>query len=244
MSADIRTWCRENGVTVNDRGPVNKEARTAYENANPQQYAAVDVDVPDLPDQLAGPGVDGELRPGTRPGVAGATGTVKDRTRGALGKLTGGSRGPARRRTGLDRLGAFAWMGFANLAGNTGMVPLARVLAYQAPVAGIVIEKELKGTVADRVLQPVARLTNKGGSLGALLGPPLLTAAITMKPMLYPQLKPLLVECLKEWYLVAAPEIKRMQEREAKLAEELGGIDLGEMVDMLFAPEAPAEPEA
>lgn len=54
------------------------------------------------------------------------------------------------------------------------------MLQYQAPAAGIIIDRAIAGTLPDRVLfQPLARNRDKYEDVGFLLAGPLLTFAIT-----------------------------------------------------------------
>ncbi|MBC6458930.1 histone-like nucleoid-structuring protein Lsr2 [Actinomadura sp. HBU206391] len=39
-SADIRTWAKQHGITVNDRGPVSTQVVEAYKAGNPSQAKA------------------------------------------------------------------------------------------------------------------------------------------------------------------------------------------------------------
>ncbi len=108
----------------------------------------------------------------------------------------------------------------------------------QAPVAGVVINDVAKGTPLDKVLQPIARLEEKGGKVGALLGPPVLVAAINLNPALYQPLRPLLKVSLMTWLEVSEPAMKKIQARAARFEEKVGASaeDIDAMIDALFAP--------
>lgn len=149
------------------------------------------------------------------------------------------------KRESLDTILSGAYSMAAYLFRNPVTLPVGRVMEMQAPAAGMVLDEAFKGSFADKMLQPLARSGKRGEALWAVVGPPVLVGAITAKPELYGVLKPLLVESMKSWVIVAGPKMKKAAEREAKLMEELGpeyGANIDEMVDFLFAP--PVEEEA
>ena len=60
--------------------------------------------------------------------------------------------------------------GVAGLVGRAGYVPTARSMMWSSPVAGEIIEDATKGTPVDRVIQPLARNSEKWSDLFDLLG--------------------------------------------------------------------------
>lgn len=148
-----------------------------------------------------------------------------------------------RKRVSLETLGGLVWAGVARLTAFAGetYAPVTKMMSFQAPVAGAVIEDLAKGTIADRIAQPIARLTESGGAVGALVGAPVLTAVVCRQPSLYPQARPMLMAAMKEWVIVAGPKIREMKRREEKFAEEMGefqaefGVTAEELLDMVFA---------
>ena len=56
------------------------------------------------------------------------------------------------------------------VAARAGYVPMARAMQWSSPVAGEIIEDATKGTVVDRLIQPVVRNSEKWQDLGDLLG--------------------------------------------------------------------------
>lgn len=58
--------------------------------------------------------------------------------------------------------------------------PLGTCLQLQAPVAGVVLEDVVKGTIVDRGLQPLARAEDKAKKVAALVMPPLCVAGLEM----------------------------------------------------------------
>lgn len=228
-NTDIRQWAAENGVEVNAKGPVNRAAREAYQEAHGIEPDSADSGtvVPAEPEYTAG-----EQTPDVKV-------TFKDK----LAKRTANRKpGRTRRRKSLEDAGTLAWIGLAGLADHLGGGPVARCLAFQAPVAGAILEDSLKGSTADRMLQPVARLATGGGDLGALLAPPLLIAMIQQKPEMYPKLAPVLEGCLKRYFKIAGPKLKKLAKEEEELAQELGGVDVAAIMEAIFTGK-PIDPE-
>jgi hypothetical protein len=60
--------------------------------------------------------------------------------------------------------------GGASVVGRAGYVPMARSMVWSSPVAGEIIEDATKGTVVDRLIQPVCRNAEKWQDLFDLLG--------------------------------------------------------------------------
>jgi hypothetical protein len=226
---DIRAWAREQGLDVNARGPVNKAVVELYdaEHGGPAEpetvFDAQGTGAPDLEPMAKDETTPTIKRPGLKSKL---TETMKPRA----------PRGGGRRQS-LERLGGLVWSGMSNVVAAAGMVPAARMISMQAPIAGIVIEDSLKGTAADRMAQPVARMLGRGGDLGALFGPVVLVTAIQKKPELYPQLRPYLEDALWSYVEVAGPAFKKLEERKAKRAAMLDeGFDMEGLIQSLFAP--------
>jgi hypothetical protein len=58
--------------------------------------------------------------------------------------------------------------------------PTGRMLQYQAPAAGVILDRAIAGTLPDRVIfQPIARNRSKYEDVGFLLAGPILTFSIT-----------------------------------------------------------------
>jgi len=205
-ASEIRTWARENGLNVENRGNIPVQVRDAYDAAHPAPNGtAAGPDYPD--DDFAGafegadtaygePPDDDEAlfdesamreapprnpkgaRPGRIPGW-------RQRLRGQSGRTGRSTRGTAkaqqdRRKPRIsteDILGS-VWRAAAKLA--TPLPPLNRTLRIQAPVAGMILEDAVKGTALDTVLQPLARIGAQGKVISALVGPPVLATALTL----------------------------------------------------------------
>jgi hypothetical protein len=123
----------------------------------------------------------------------------------------------------------------------------------QAPVAGMILDDMAKGTVVDRLAQPLARFAENSGEAWGLVGPPLLVAVIErIGPA--PALVEMLRDSLKEWIAVAGPAMARQRARERKVlesaqafaqdGERIESVDqlIDELLGQIFAmPQATAE---
>jgi hypothetical protein len=145
-------------------------------------------------------------------------------------------------RVPVDKVLSVAWTGLSRLVALAGpnMIPVSRVLVMQAPVVGMLLEDEVKGTIVDRVLQPLARVQTGSDLAFALVGPPLITAAIVQKHELYPVLRPALRYSLMTWIRVSGPKLEKWIE-ESREFEEKYGTQVDEMIDRIFAPEPTPE---
>lgn len=238
--AEVRAWCREQGIEVPARGKLNPSFHAQWREAHPDEPGDEQLVDDELGDEQL---VDdaGDERPPALRLVAGeqpAAETPPRSPRPARFNLfqraaaASRSRGP-KRRVSLETVCARGWSLLAAAAAQTGRGPTARVLAMQAPVAGVILEESLKGTVADRILQPLARASQTGSKVGALLGPPVLVSLLDRKPELAPQVLPLLHLTLREWVMVAGPAMKAQEKRQAKAMEALG-LDEGESLDAMI----------
>lgn len=185
-----RAVLREHGIDVPDKGRLSAENEAAYERLRqrpPDSYdggvTAADFDDPDD----AG---DGEEFAGeeTTPRSVGQPGSraseAKAKARGLFGRARKASGKP---KTGRKR---HAWVGTADviehfwsqLAWSARPIPpLQKILAAQAPTAGVVLQDALKGTIIDRgILQPVARFEDRAAAINAMAGPPIWTMMISM----------------------------------------------------------------
>jgi hypothetical protein len=231
---DIRAWLRENGHDVPTRGRLGEEWREVYAAANPDavmgdnpRLSLVGAEEPEIPGLLED--VDtGEVPPTPPPGLG--------------GKLSAGlKRTPRmktpRKRVSLEDLAAGAWSLLGNAAGSQGLMPTARVLQMQAPLAGAILEDTLQGTLADRILQPLARTQETASEIVALIGPPILVTAITLQPQRAPMLLPMLRGMMRQWVLIAGPRMKAKEKREAKALKDMGmeADQMDELLDSMVA---------
>jgi hypothetical protein len=138
---------------------------------------------------------------------------------------------PRRRvpRVPVDHLVAEFWALLGGVAQRVD-VPVGRCLSMQAPVAGLIMEDIVKGTMVDRALQPLARVEDKAKAAGALILPPLLVAGIEHAQTLPEDARrareallwPLLVESMVLWERIAgdkAEELLARAEEEAPSRE-------------------------
>jgi hypothetical protein len=244
--AEIRSWAKEAGHDVPARGKVPEALRDAFAEAHPApDNPGLSVDDPAGEHGYAEP----EPMP-TRPQTADEVAPTPPPP----------SRFPALRRGGRPRekgthkrvsiegLAEGVWGLLGNFAMGQGLVPTGRALQLQAPVAGMILEDALKGTIVDRVAQPIARSTEAAKEVGALLGVPVLVTILTVKPQAAPQIVPQLKRMMREWAIVAGPRMKARERREKKAMEQLGvdveGLDalVDEWINALFAhPDEAAE---
>jgi hypothetical protein len=250
-TADVRAWAeRRHLIEPGGRGRLAAEIHAAYAN---EQAAATGAPPPAEPVTESHVVGVKELPAHPEPGRPEAPPetprkTVRERlhiVKPADDKQeTGRPKTPrARKRVSLETLGGLAWVGLSRavaFAGET-YLPVVKMMSFQAPVAGAVVEDLAKGTIVDRIAQPVARMAESGGAVGALVGAPLLTAVVCKRPELYPQVRPMLMAAMREWVIVAGPKLREMRRREEKFAEEMGtfteefGITVDQLLDEVFS---------
>ena len=230
---DIRSWLRENrpDIKVGQRGRLSPDAKAAYAEAHGEvsdgnaDYVTVKEETEPL---LSGEVLDtGETKPQPpkKKGLFSWGDPDKPRT--------------DRKRVSTAKIISGVWGGMGALLRNPQLAPVARTLQVQAPVAGEIADDMIKGTPVDKLLQPLARVGEKGEEVFALVGPPAIAMAICAQPDLYPMLEPVMVEALKSWVVIAGPRIKKAQQKEAKLIAELGedyGESIREMLAFIFQP--------
>lgn len=232
---DIRAWLRENrpDLGVQPKGKVPEAAVKVYREVHGDETPPEEVTAPSLQDEA-------ERSPEVAP--------VPEKKAWWQKAAPRAKPKPVHRRTPIDTVMAGAWRGLAFMASqNPQTIPVGRCLALQAPAAGMVLDDVLKGTMLDKMVQPLARTSKSGETVWALLGPPLLTGLITSKPELYPVLRPMLREAVGSWVLLAGPKMRKAEERKQKLLSELGGDmeTIDAMIDALFAaPEGMEVPDA
>jgi hypothetical protein len=264
---DVREWARRQGIEIGDRGRIPKELQARYDaeqNGGEPLVAVPDPDpagetrpfVPGPEPRSFATGKDGQTaetppQPGKRRGIWRPRQPKTDQP--ARGK-------GAPKRVSLEMWAQRGWKALAYIAG-AGQTPTSRCLNMQAPVAGIVLDDMIKGTVVDRLAQPIARWGEGGKNVAALVGLPLLVAATERQPALYQYTRPLMAEAATEWVLLAGPAMRKAKARAAEVARELEEFELDEesvkgmverpaenpvivkMLDAIFAPMMAPEPE-
>ena len=151
-------------------------------------------------------------------------------------------------RVSVEHLVSRCWEGLARVAQPLSL-PVSRCLQVQSPVAGMILEEIVEGTIVDRALQPVARAEEKAEKVLALVAPPLLvatleqTAALEAAGAITPQQAmmrrafqvPLLKESLRVWLEVAGPKVEAAARKEAEYAEKFGHT-IDELMALFFGP--------
>lgn len=257
MSQDIREWARANGHSVSDKGRIPNAIVEEYEaSQNGGGVEFEDDDEPVLITARAVPEVE-ETEPVQEPEPI--TGRVEERRpqrpkRERLSRLrkpkapTDKKQFP--RTSTADLLGmGYSGIGYI-ISRSPELVPVARSMDLIAPAAGEILDDAVKGTVIDHFLQPLARSGDRGRKVGAVTLLPLLTGVVAKRPELYPGLKPAMQMALILSLEVSETPMKRIQKRAEQFQEKFGGMDLGAMLDGLFAnsdiptQHSPAEDEA
>jgi hypothetical protein len=243
VNRDIREWASARGVDLGPRGRIPAQVRQDYERENGAPAPFADGDTgeqsSDREDEMArlehaARSADGGApAPDAQPGDGAESAPVENRKR-RLWELPGGAdRGP-RKRESLSTLAAFAWGGLAQAAARQGRIPTSRMLTLQAPVAGLLLDDALRGTLVDRILQPFARSGKRGEALFALFGPPLLVEAIIRRPDRQELLVPLLAQALEQYADLAGPKLAAAKKRAERRAAELGSEDIQGLIAFLF----------
>lgn len=247
--ADVRAVLREHGEEPPERGKLSADWYAKYDAikagtapADGYDAGVTEADFPADEDETAAPpGPEQKPRKPrrTRPAASG----LRDRLAGK-GKPRGKGK-PKRPRIPVDRLIERGWEVLARLTTPVSP-PVARCLEMQAPVAGLILEDVVKGTMVDRALQPIARAEDKGRKVAALAGPPMIVAALeqaqrlpdTQRQMREAILVPMLRESLVLLVEVAGEKVDEQMRR----AEERGPAyaKADEYMAMIFAPPSPA----
>jgi len=250
---DIRAWAREHGYDVADKGRLPAAVVEAFETRT-QEPATSDDDIFVIEPTDASAAV-----PVSHPAAAEATTSNGERPpaetphpkRGGLfdrkPKAPAKARGPKphRPRVSIENILSTGWgIGAMALARRPEAIPVARVMDMQAPVAGLIGEELLKGTVVDRLLQPLARGGAKAEMAVALVGPPLIVGIMTARPATFPVLRPMLKMSMMTWMEIAEPQMRKVQKRAETWSEKFGDVDLDAMIDALWAGLPEAGPES
>lgn len=184
---DVREWLRSQGEKVGTRGQIRQELIDKYNTAHglPPDAAAGSYDAgvaeADFPEPDNGTTSDqggkqepaaAERRPRTVKGTRGPRFTDRVFKRPAAG----GRRRPRQPRVDLSDFAEETWLDLAWLA--QPIPPLAKIFTIQAPYAGAVLDEQVKGTIVDAALQPLARYSGVYRALNGLLGPPVCVLAI------------------------------------------------------------------
>jgi hypothetical protein len=221
---NIREWARSKGMDLNDRGPIPKDVREAYQ-ARENDEAATAFPADDRepgPDTPPSEGVVKERAPKVERSDLGsrARAVVKGaRTR----KASSGAK--SKRATGpRASVEAILTGVYGAFAGGVGRInpAVGYIMGVQAPVAGMLLEDSVKGTAVDRLLQPFAKNADRVKVGRALFGPPVLVAFMQANPDKAAFVMPLLRKMLADYIDLAGPKIVEIQQREAVFEEKYG----------------------
>jgi hypothetical protein len=237
----------DNPGGVPERGRLTEDWRAKYETIAEAEDKDWDLGGDD--DELAGATEpDVPMEPETPPRTARSARRerrarpVTERVWGKRDGSSGSKRKPRakHKRVSVDHLVSRGWEAIARLAQPLSL-PMSRCLQVQSPVAGLILEEIVAGTVADRVLQPIARAEEKAEKVLALVAPPILVLAIEASQQLPPEqmmmrqalLMPMLKESLRVWLQVAGPKVEEAARREAEYQEKFGHT-IDEMIGLFF----------
>jgi len=230
-TAEVRAWMRESGEEVGARGTISQSDRDRYEAAHapgpdyPQGMTDADFDTSE-----PGPPPADEIEKKPR-NIA----TPKPAERFSSwrkAKAKSKPKGKAKPRVPVDDLIAGVWRGLAGFA--RPLPATSRLLKIQAPVAGVILEDTVRGTVVDKWMQPLARTTKGAEAMFALLGPPIMVTAIQLQPDSAPFILPVLRESMLTWCKVAGPRMAAAMKREIEFEAEFGS-SVDELLAFLFA---------
>jgi hypothetical protein len=216
---DIRAWGRERGIDVPDKGRLPAGLRADYIAAH----------APDTPSDER-PAI--EIAPQVDPPKQDVTpvGRVKE-------LFTAGKKPPAKGKTkharvSTDSVISRIWQ-FGARVFNPVSEPVSNVLRFQAPVAGLILDDMVKGTIIDRGLQPLARSSKAADILFAMVGTPLLVGILDKRPQTAPVVVPMLRESLRVLIDATGPKFEEIVEYETKYQEEYGA-KIEELLRLFF----------
>lgn len=229
-TSDVRAWAISEGMEVNERGRLPREIKDAFILAHPdEEIGATESGDLDSFDPISDVPTPEKTTPGE---VAPKVGRPRKRGFSLRGKP--GVKGKPKR-TRLDRLGEHLFALGSKFV-ESKSIALSRILAMQSPVAGIVLEENIKhGGIVDRVLQPLARTEDRVSAIYAMFAPMAIVVAIEKNPELFPTLEGPLKLALVEWAAIAGPAMEKAAARERKLAEQFEEYDIDSMVRTIFS---------
>lgn len=193
-TTDVRAWLVDNGHEIKGHGRIPGELQAKYDEAHgagspgdgphagsvPDDYGGgvTAADFPPAPDDEPAAAVsDAETRPRrVRAERAGPLALLRRGARTKTGQPKPKRAAAKHARVSLASLVEDAWSQLAWAAAP--LPPMQKLLYAQAPFAGIALEDAVRGTAADRWLQPVARAAEKGKAIGGLMMPPMALMAV------------------------------------------------------------------
>ena len=140
-------------------------------------------------------------------------------------KDTGRERRPrtgAGKRVSVADLGTLLWKGLGSLATRTGNDAAGRMFTIQAVAAGPALDKAVKGTFVDRILQPLARMNENASEFGSLVAGPVTAQAFVNNPN--PLTQALFVASLEASLPVIARSLKDVKKKQERLEADLSEL--------------------
>lgn len=101
--------------------------------------------------------------------------------------------------------------------------PVGWMMDNQAPVAGLVLDEPIAGTVLDKILQPFAKVEQTFDPVNALIGPLVCAYLMDRFPDQQDKIIPRLRKSLMSYARVTAPYYDKLEETETQLSEQFGG---------------------
>lgn len=200
---EMRAWLLAQGHEVPRRGPLPQDAVNEYDSAHgsdnvayldaPGAVSEADFGADDDDLEPPAPPMKAESRPrtGRQMRAADRVTTRRGRTDRWIGKLLGedpppGGKAkakakPKHARISLDKLVTRIYTRAGQMASSVAPAT-GRCLQAQAAMAGVILEDVARGTLMDRMLQPVARAEDKADKVFALAAPPLIVFALEASP--------------------------------------------------------------
>jgi hypothetical protein len=190
-ASDVRAWARANGIEVNDKGAISgavSEAYRAAHNGQPEgspdyppgmDDSDFDLAEAELPDDVDDTAEVAPRRVASPKRGSSPTTLPKLSDRFRRGKSAARPKGrakPKRPRTSTAELIGSAWRIAAKVA--QPLPPMYRTLRLQSVIAGPLLDDAVKGTMVDPILQPLARMSQAGQTVSALVAPNLAIGAM------------------------------------------------------------------
>lgn len=196
--------------------------------------APADNETSPLFDAATGDEPPAERIPGTEPPASSGKPKLRDRIESRLWR-NGGDRaegGAAAPRTREKRPKA-AKRGRHSAAGALGTgwgllgtalersgadVPVGRVLQFQGPMAGPILDKLIAGSWFDRIIQPLASKTDDMEDFGTLVGLPIMVALYERAPAeVAAQIQPMMIATVVASLGALAPVLEKREAEQAKI---------------------------
>lgn len=223
---EIREWADANSYACPPTGRIPKEVREAFNKAH-------DIVTPE-----ARPARVKETAPKYEPQ------TTAGKLKGFLSKTSkpAAKTRKAKPRVSVADLITGGWW-LLSKACEPVSSPMANMLKLEAPVAGMLLDDIVKGSLIDKALQPLARTEESGKVFAALGLPPILAMLIDKNPGMADNLLPILRKSL-QWHVeLAGPKVQEMLIREMEF-EATYGAAVDEMILKVFNVEENADAPA